>query len=80
MFTVAMRLEEAETNPCQSVERFALDNQRVRYLTEDEETRLFERYSHAMHERKAQALDKLAVASNLRQMQNGRGGVPAVSV
>lgn len=42
VFTVAIRLEEAESNPCQNVERFALDNQRVRYLMEDEETRLFD--------------------------------------
>ncbi|HKG60173.1 MAG TPA: site-specific integrase, partial [Pyrinomonadaceae bacterium] len=42
IFTVAIRLEEAESNRCQNVERFALDNQRVRYLTEDEEDRLFE--------------------------------------
>jgi integrase len=42
VFTVAIRLEEAESNPCQNVERFALDNQRVRYLTEEEEHRLFE--------------------------------------
>lgn len=41
MFTVAIRLEEAESNPCQNVERFALDNQRVRYLTEEEEHRLY---------------------------------------
>jgi len=41
IFTVAIRLEEAESNPCQNVERFALDNQRVRYLTEEEENRLF---------------------------------------
>jgi integrase len=42
IFTVAIRLEEAESNPCQNVERFTLDNQRVRYLTEEEEDRLFE--------------------------------------
>jgi len=41
ILTVAIRLEEAESNPCQNVERFALDNQRVRYLTEEEENRLF---------------------------------------
>ena len=42
VFTLAVRHEAAEANPCQSVERFALDNERVRYLTEDEEQRLFE--------------------------------------
>jgi integrase len=42
IFTVSIRLEEAESNPCKNVERFALDNQRVRYLTEEEERRLFE--------------------------------------
>lgn len=31
-----------QTYPCQSVERFALDNERVRYLSEDEEQRLFQ--------------------------------------
>lgn len=41
LFTMAVRSEKAELNPCQNVERFALDNERVRYLTEDEEKRLF---------------------------------------
>lgn len=41
IFTVAVRNEKAETNPCQNVQRIALDNERVRYLTEDEEQRLF---------------------------------------
>ena len=42
VFTLALRHEAAEANPCQGVERFALDNERIRYLTEDEEQRLFE--------------------------------------
>jgi integrase len=42
IFTLAVRHEEADFNPCQNVERFALDNQRVRYLTDDEEDRLFD--------------------------------------
>jgi integrase len=42
LFTVAVRNEKAELNPCQNVQRFTLDNERVRYLTEDEEKRLFE--------------------------------------
>jgi site-specific recombinase XerD len=42
VFTLAVRHEKADVNPSQSVERFALDNERVRYLTEDEEERLFE--------------------------------------
>ena len=42
VFTLAVRHEAAEANPCQGIERFALDNERVRYLTEDEEQRLFE--------------------------------------
>jgi integrase len=41
IFTLAVRNEMAETNPCQNVQRFALDNERVRYLTEDEEKQLF---------------------------------------
>ena len=41
VFTLAARHEKADANPCQSVERFALDNERVRYLTQDEEKRLF---------------------------------------
>ena len=41
IFTVAVRAEQAELNPCQNVQRFALDNERVRYLTEDEEKLLF---------------------------------------
>ena len=36
-----MRHERVDANPCQGVERFALDNERVRYLTENEEQRLF---------------------------------------
>jgi integrase len=42
VFTLAVRHEKADLNPCQSVKRFALDNERVRYLTEDEEQWLFE--------------------------------------
>lgn len=42
VFTLAIRHEKADVNPCKSVERFALDNERVRYLTEDEEKRLFQ--------------------------------------
>jgi len=41
IFTIAARHEKVDANPCQDVERFALDNERVRYLTEDEEQRLF---------------------------------------
>jgi integrase len=41
IFTIAVRHEKVDANPCQSVERFALDNERVRYLTENEEQRLF---------------------------------------
>jgi len=41
IFTTAARHEKVDANPCQDVERFALDNERVRYLTEDEEQRLF---------------------------------------
>ena len=41
IFTMAARHEKVDANPCQGVERFALDNERVRYLTEDEEQRLF---------------------------------------
>ena len=40
-FTIAARHEKVDANPCQDVERFALENERVRYLTEDEEQRLF---------------------------------------
>src|SRR6185503_19981337 len=42
VFTLAVRHEKADLNLCNSVERFALDNERVRYLTEDEEQWLFE--------------------------------------
>lgn len=41
IFTIAARHEKVDANPCQGVERFALDNERVRYLTDDEERRLF---------------------------------------
>ena len=41
IFTIAVRHERVDANPCQGVERFALDNERVRYLTENEEQRLF---------------------------------------
>jgi arginyl-tRNA--protein-N-Asp/Glu arginylyltransferase len=41
VFTLAVRHEKADLNPCQSVERFALDNERVRYLTKMREQRLF---------------------------------------
>jgi len=42
IFRIAVRYGEAEFNPCQNVERLSLDNQRVRYLTEAEEVRLFD--------------------------------------
>src|SRR5258706_10902666 len=42
IFTIAVRHGEADFNPCHNVERLALDNQRVRYLKEDEEARLFD--------------------------------------
>jgi integrase len=42
VLTLAVRLQDADSNPCKNVRRFALDNQRVRYLTEDEERRLFD--------------------------------------
>jgi integrase len=42
VFTLAVRHEKADLNPCKSVERFALDNERVRYLTENEEQRLLQ--------------------------------------
>ena len=42
VFTLAVRHEKADLNPCQGVQRFALDNERVRYLTDDEEHRLFQ--------------------------------------
>jgi hypothetical protein len=38
--------------------------------------RITKRYSHAMHERKRQALEKLAATPNLRQMQNGSDLIP----
>jgi integrase len=41
--------------------------------------RMTKRYSHAMHERKRQALEKLAVTSNLRQIEKRQGRRPAVS-
>lgn len=43
------------------------------------DVRMTKRYLHAMHERKRQALEKLAATSTLRQMQNGRDVAPAVS-
>lgn len=46
VFTVAVRHEKADLNPCKNVERFALDNERVRYLTQDEELRLFQEMGH----------------------------------
>ena len=43
VFTVAVRHEaKAKANPREDIERFALENQRVRYLIGDEEKRLFD--------------------------------------
>jgi integrase len=41
--------------------------------------RMTKRYSHTMQERKRQALEKLAVTSNLRQIEKRQGARPAVS-
>jgi integrase len=49
VFTLAVRHEKADLNPCQSVERFALDNERVRYLTEDEDQQLKDIVMVALH-------------------------------
>jgi integrase len=40
IFTIAIRLGLAETNPCSRVSKFKLQNQRHRYLLPDEEPRL----------------------------------------
>lgn len=42
IFAVAVRVEEADSNPCTKVQRFSLDNERTSYLKEDEERRLFD--------------------------------------
>jgi integrase len=40
IFTLAVELEQAASNPCRKVRKLRVDNQRNRYLSEDEETRL----------------------------------------
>jgi integrase len=41
--------------------------------------RMTRRYSHAMHERKRQALEKIAVTSVSRQIEKGQDACPALS-
>jgi integrase len=41
IFALAVELEVAATNPCRKVRKLRVDNQRNRYLSADEETRLF---------------------------------------
>lgn len=40
IFSLALELEAASTNPCRKVRKLRVDNQRRRYLSADEETRL----------------------------------------
>jgi len=40
IFALAVELEQAASNPCRKVRKLRVDNQRNRYLSEDEETRL----------------------------------------
>jgi len=40
IFTLAVELEQASSNPCRKVRKLRVDNQRNRYLSADEETRL----------------------------------------
>jgi len=40
IFALAVELEQAASNPCRKVRKLRVDNQRNRYLSDDEETRL----------------------------------------
>ena len=40
IFALAVELEQAASNPCRKVRKLRVDNQRNRYLSADEETRL----------------------------------------
>jgi hypothetical protein len=43
IFTLAMSLDKADSNPCVPVKKFKLDNERYRYLVPDEEAAIMEK-------------------------------------
>src|SRR2546423_1882984 len=43
IFRLAMSLDKADSNPCVSVKKFKLDNERYRYLAPDEEATIMEK-------------------------------------
>jgi site-specific recombinase XerD len=43
IFTLAMSLDKADSNPCVPVKKFKLDNERYRYLAPDEEAAIMEK-------------------------------------
>lgn len=45
IFALAIELEQAASNPCRKVRKLRVDNQRNRYLSEDEEARLMAQFT-----------------------------------
>lgn len=66
MFSLAVKWERIEKNPCKGVDKFKEDNQRQRFLTEDEIGRLFKALDQDTNQTAATAI-KLLLLSGLRR-------------
>lgn len=65
VFPLAVELEQAASNPCRKVRKLRVDNQRNRYLTADEETRLMAQLTK--RRKHLQALVTLALGTGMRR-------------
>jgi integrase len=65
IFTLAVELEQAASNPCRKVRKLRVDNQRNRYLSVDEETRLMAQLTG--RRKHLHALVSLALGTGMRR-------------
>ena len=65
VFALAVELEQAASNPCRKVRKLRVDNQRNRYLSEDEEMRLMAQLKG--RRRHLYALVALAIGTGMRR-------------
>jgi integrase len=65
IFSLAVELEQAASNPCLKVRKLRVDNQRNRYLSVDEETRLLAQFTG--RRRHLLALVTLALGTGMRR-------------
>lgn len=65
IFSLAIELEQAASNPCRKVRKLRIDNQRSRYLSADEETRLMLQFTG--RRKHLLALVTLALGTGMRR-------------